>query len=123
MKKVDVTKLSVDELVERYAAISVAQYQAEDNDNISKYNRLVDDLIAAQAELKSRAGDQRIALMKLYDHPNMQVRLNAAHATLGVAPEAARALLLAIRESRWMPQAMQAGMSLRNLENGVYRPD
>lgn len=123
MKKVDVTKLSVDELVERYAAISVAQYQAEDNDNISKYNHLVDDLIAAQAELKSRAGDQRIALMKLYDHPNMQVRLNAAHATLGVAPEAARALLLAIRESRWMPQAMQAGMSLRNLENGVYRPD
>ncbi len=75
MRKVDVTKLSVDELVERYVAISVDQYEAEDNDNIRKYNRLVDDLIAAQAELKSRAGDQRTALMKLYDHPNMQVRL------------------------------------------------
>lgn len=114
---------SIEELVDRSAATGVAQDEAELDDDIGKYNRLVDDIIAVEAELKSRTGDQRTALMKLYDHPNMQVRLNAAHATLAVAPEAARALLMTIRESRWMPQAMQAGMSLRNLENGVYRPD
>ncbi|SDB31528.1 DUF2019 domain-containing protein [Bauldia litoralis] len=123
MSGASLDRRSIEELVDRYAATGVAQDEAELNDDIGKYNRLVDDIIAVEAELKSRAGDQRTALMKLYDHPNMQVRLNAAHATLAVAPEAARALLMTIRESRWMPQAMQAGMSLRNLENGVYRPD
>jgi hypothetical protein len=119
---INLKQMSVESLVERYAAIGIAQYEAELDDNTPKFNRLVDDLIAVEAELKARTGDQRAALMNLYDHPNMQVRLNAAQATLAVAPEAARALLLAIRESRWMPQALHAGMSLWNLENGVYRP-
>ena len=92
------------------------------DDNLRKFNRLVDDIIAVEAELKSRPGDQRTALLTLYDHANMQVRLNAAHATLAVAPEAARGLLVAIRDSRWMPQALHAGMSLWNLEEGVFRP-
>jgi hypothetical protein len=122
MTKANLEAMSVEALVEHYAAVGVAQYEAELDDNLRKFNRLYNDMIAVEAELKSRAGDQRTALMKLYDHANMQVRLNAAHATLAVAPEAARALLLAIRESRWMPQALHAGMSLRNLEKGVYRP-
>ena len=41
-------------------------------------------------ELKARDGDQRTALMTLYDYPNMQVRLKAAIHTLAVAPTAAR---------------------------------
>ena len=122
MKHTRLAEMSVEELVERYAAISVGQYEAELDDDTRKFNRLVDDLIATQAELKSRDNDARIALMRLYNYPNMQARLNAAKATLAVAPEAARAQLVAIRDSRWMPQAMDAGMSLRNLEKGVYRP-
>jgi hypothetical protein len=122
MIKADLEAMSVEALVERYVAVGVAQYEAELDDNLGKFKRLYKDMVAVEAELKSRAGDQRTALMKLYNHRNLQVRLNAAHATLAVAPEAARALLLAIRESRWMPQALHAGMSLRNLEKGVYRP-
>lgn len=122
MRKVNLAEMSVDELVERYAAIGIAQYEAEIDSDQRRFNRLIQDIIAMQAELKARPGDQRVALKSLYNHPNMQVRLNAARATLAVAPEAARAQLLAIRESRWMPQALHAGMSLRNLEKGVYRP-
>ena len=122
MKKIDHTQMSVEGLVERYAAIGIAQYEAKLDDNIPRFNLFVDDLIAVEAELKARTGDRRAALLKLFDHHNMQVRLNAAQATLAVAPEAARAMLVAIRESRWMPQALHAGMSLWNLENGVYRP-
>ncbi len=122
MNKANLQDLSVEALIERYAAVGVAQYEAELDDNLRKFNRLVDDIIAVEAELKSRPGDQRTALLTLYDHANMQVRLNAAHATLAVAPQAARGLLVAIRDSRWMPQALHAGMSLWNLEKGVYRP-
>ena len=122
ISKADLKDISLDALVDRYATTGVAQYEAELDDNVRKFNRLVDDIIAVEAELKSRPGDQRTALLKLFNHANMQVRLNAAHATLAVAPEAARALLLAIRESRWMPQALDAGMSLRNLDKGIYKP-
>lgn len=122
MTSIDLKSESVDALVERSAAVGVAQYEAELDDDIKKYNRLVDDVIAIEAELKSRSGDQRVALVTLYAHANMQVRLNAAHATLAVAREAAIAQLVDIRDSRRMPQALHAGMSLRNLEKGVYKP-
>jgi hypothetical protein len=73
-------------------------------------------------ELRVRKGDQRRALLALYDHPSVQVRLKAAKATLAVAPLEARAALEAIRASNWQPQALDAGMSLRNLDNGVFKP-
>jgi hypothetical protein len=62
-------------------------------------------------------------VLTLYDHPNMQVRVKAAIKTLGVAPEAARKVLEAIRASKWQPQAMDAGMILRGLDDGEYKPD
>jgi hypothetical protein len=122
MKNATLKEFSVEELVERYAATGVAQYEAELDDDMRKVKRLITDIIAMEAELKARPGDRRVALIELYGHPNMQVRLNAARATLAVAPETARAQLVAIQDSRRMPQAMHAGMSLWNLERGVYRP-
>jgi hypothetical protein len=85
-------------------------------------NQIVWELKAIETELRSRKGDQRRALLSLYDHKNMQVRLNAAKATLAIAPQMARAQLEAIRKSGWRPQAGEAGMSLINLERGIYKP-
>lgn len=73
-------------------------------------------------ELKRREGDERSALLRLFGHPNMQVRLQAAKKTLAVAPVEARAQLEAIAASKWFPQAGDAGMSLWNLDNGVFKP-
>lgn len=61
-------------------------------------------------------------MLRLYDHPNMQVRLMAAKATLEIEPEAARTMLQAIADSGWFPQAGDVGMSLSNLERGVFKP-
>jgi len=72
-------------------------------------------------ELKSRAGDERRALMALYGFPNMQVRLKAAIHTLGIAPIEARSQLEAIAQSKWFPQAGDAGMTLSNLDQGIFR--
>jgi hypothetical protein len=122
MKKPDLHDMSVDQLVERFTAITLDQDKALLRNEIARFNRLFDQMEAVKQELKGRAGDQRRALLPLYDHPNAQVRLKAVKATLAVAPEAALRMLKAIAESREYPQAGEAGMSLYNLERGIFKP-
>ena len=114
--------MSVTELVERFAALSVAQYQAEIQGDIARQNKFIKQGWAVVDELKSRSGDQRSALLPLYDHPNVQVRLNAARLTLAVAPSVAREIIQAIADSRQYPQAGDAGMCLWALEQGIFKP-
>jgi Domain of unknown function (DUF2019) len=114
--------MTVEQLVERFTAITLDQDQALLTHQYAKFNRLFDEMRAVANELKARQGDQRRALLPLYDHPNAQVRLKAVKATLAVAPEAARRMLSVIAESREYPQAGEAGMSLDNLERGIFKP-
>jgi Domain of unknown function (DUF2019) len=114
--------MTAEQLVERFAAIALDQHEAIATYNNAKFNRRFLQMDAVERELKARSGDQRRALLPLYDHPNAQVRLMAAKATLAVAPEAARSLLRAIADSGSNPQAGDAGMSLVNLELGIFKP-
>lgn len=57
----------------------------------------------------------RTALLSLHEHPNAQVRLKAATATLAVAPVAARQTLQRIVDAKEFPQAAQAGFILVSL--------
>jgi len=123
MKQAKLEKMTTDQLVTRFAEIGIAQDQAELMGEIGKFNRLYRQMDATEKELRRRGREARLALLRLYDHPNMQVRLNAAKRTLGIAPDAARRVLQAISDSKWHPQAMDAGMSLWNLDRGVFKPD
>lgn len=114
--------LTNEELVERFADIAIAQDNASIRDETSKYNHLYDQMEAVETELKDRDGDQRQALVPLYEHRNAQVRLCAAKATLAVAPQEARKLLEIISQSHEHPQAGDAGMSLLNLDRGIFKP-
>ncbi|TAK50335.1 MAG: DUF2019 domain-containing protein [Xanthobacteraceae bacterium] len=114
--------MSVDQLIARFAEIGVAQDYALLGRETARYNRLFDQMHAVVDELKGRPGDERRALLKLYDHPNMQVRLKAATNSLAVAPVAARQMLEAIKASNWPPQAGTAGMTIWNLDEGIYKP-
>ncbi len=60
--------------------------------------------------------------MTLFGHPNMQVRLSAARANLAVDYPAARREMQAIVDSKWYPQAGDAGISLENIDTGFFRP-
>jgi hypothetical protein len=102
----------VDQLLERFIAIGLDQDKALLRGEYAKFNRLFDEMVAIEQELRERHGDQRRELLRLYDHPNAQVRLNAVKATLAVAPESARSKLRAIAASREYPQAGDAGMTL-----------
>lgn len=118
--KVDM--VSVEHLVEQFAANCIEQDSALLHSDIQKFNRLYSKMALIRDELKSRPGDQRTALLSLYDHPNVQVRLQAARASLAVAPQEARNLIEAIASSRKFPQAGDAGMTLSNLNRGIFKP-
>jgi hypothetical protein len=122
MKRAKLKDMTVKQLVERFATIGVEQDQAILRGQHARFNRLFDEMMAIQDELKTRADDQRRELLSLYNHPNAQVRLNAAKVTLAVAPEPARKALQALADSREYPQAGDAGMSLDNLELGIFKP-
>jgi hypothetical protein len=119
----DVRKATTDELVDRFAAVCVQQSKALDEDEIAKFNHLYDVMAAIRDELKARPDDQRNALLALFSHHNFQVQLQAARVTLAVAPAESRKLIEKIAASRWYPQAGDAGMTLANLDRGVFVPE
>ncbi len=114
--------MSVSELTQRFTEIALAQDQALLRDEVGKFNQLFDRMVAVEEELKERPEDERRALIGLYNRPDLQVRLNAAKATLAIDPSAARKILEAIEATGWQPQAGDAGMCLWALERGIFSP-
>ncbi|TAK49741.1 MAG: DUF2019 domain-containing protein [Xanthobacteraceae bacterium] len=122
VKRVNPQTMSIDQLIARFAEIGVAQDYALLGRETARYNRLFDQMHVVVEELKGRPGDERRALLKLYDHPNMQVRLRAAVNSMAIAPVAARQMLENIKASNWDPQSGAAGMALWALDEGIFKP-
>lgn len=114
--------IATSELVHRFADNCIDQNKALFDDDISRFNRLYKTMALIRDELKSRPGDQRKELRTLFDHDDPQVRLQAATAALAVAPLEARSVIKKIAASQRQPQAGDAGMTLWNLDRGVFVP-
>jgi hypothetical protein len=123
MKKVDLGQMSIDELVERFAEIGIAQDDALFHGRYAKFNRLYKQMDLTERELRRRGPEARRSLVRLFDHNNFQVRLNAAKRTLAVAPIEARRVIQWIFDSKIYPQAGDAGMCLSNLDDGTFKPE
>ncbi len=113
---------TAEELVEYFVAIAVVQDKAMRQDENAKYNRLYTEMDAVRQELKQRPGDQRRALIPLFEHPNAQVRLKAAIATLAMAPGPARETLQIISDRQEYPQAADARGMMRAVDEGTFVP-
>ena len=98
MKRIELADMTTTDLVERFAQIGVAQGKALLRSENAKFNRLFDQMGEVSRELKQRDGDQRRALMALYNYQDMQVRMKAAIHTLAVAPVEARRMLQTIAD-------------------------
>ena len=83
MMPVGLEKLTVDQLVERFAEIGVEQDEALLYDEHKKFNRLFSKMDDVDQELRRRGLQAWRALLKLFDHPNMQVRLEQQNGVLG----------------------------------------
>ena len=122
MTGADLKAMTVAQLVENLAELGVKQNKALLWHDLSEVNSLYWRIDAIKEELKGRPGDQRRALLTLFNHPDLQVRLKVAKATLAVAPDQARAMLEHIAARHRGPQAGDAGMCLWNLDRGVFVP-
>lgn len=135
MTQTGLNTMSIDQLVDRFAEIAIAQEKAgddlvirlwdsngEDTDT-SEINRLFEQMNEVDNELRARGREARLALTRLYSHRNTQVRLKAAKRTLGVAPVQARKIIEDISQSNLFPQAGEAGMTLDGLDEGIFKPD
>jgi Domain of unknown function (DUF2019) len=116
MTRLNVKTMTTDELVERFIAIALDQDKALFNDETAKFNKLYAQMDVVRNELKSRPRDQRSALLPLYTHPNIQVRLKAALTTMEIAPEAAREVFQKIADSCHYPQAADALAAIWRLD-------
>jgi len=114
--------MTADQLVERFKAIALDQDEAMLVDDNAKFTRLFWQMDAVEDELKARNGDQRRALLPLFDHSNAQVRLKAALATLALARPAARRTLQTIIDRQEYPQAADARGMMRALDEGTFIP-
>ena len=136
--KRNLSAMSVDELVDLFAENGVAQGQAIEEGILppeepsvqpiiqaarKKYEKLYREMDVIDRELRARGNEARLALTKLYDHPDMQVTLEAAKHTLGVAPDLARQVIQWIADSKWPPQYIEARSIVGALANGNLKPD
>ncbi len=123
MKQMRFSIINAVDLVELFAAFGVLKDHALMTDDKAEVNRAFDNMSAIADQLKSRKGDQRRALLALYDHRNACVRLAAAKATLAVAPAEARRMIESIAEGQHMHYSGDAGMCLLMLDSGRLVPD
>lgn len=123
MRRARFSQMSDEQLVDLFERMAVAQDQALLMDELSKYNKLFDDMEAIESELRRRPGDQRSRLSVLFGHSNAQVRLSAANATLAVAPELARRVLQQLSDRNEYPQAASARSMISALDAGRYVPE
>ena len=91
------------------------------NDNAT-YNRLFRQMDSIEEELKNRPGDQRRTLIPLFEHPNAQVRLTSALATLALVPKDARRTRQIISDRQEYPQAADARGMMMAIDAGTYVP-
>lgn len=115
-------RISTSDLVNRFVALCLKQYDADLAFDMKRYNRAFDAMRAVSRELCSRAGDQRRELIALYNHSNEQVRLKAAIHTLALFPDEACDVLQKLIDDRIYPQAMDAASMLDSLKEGRYVP-
>lgn len=114
--------MSIEQLLERYTEIGIAQYNAELDEDVGAFNRLFDRMTETEKALRERGRAARLQLLTLYDRPNAQVRLNVIKETLAVAPKRARQALEELADSFDFPQAGDAGMTIDALDEGIFKP-
>ena len=121
-RRIPVDQLTIEELVQNFLALTLAQYEARFPSQTSKYNRLYRQMNEIRDELKRREGDQRRALLPLINHENAQVRLMAASSLLTIVPDRAKRALQSVRDSRIEPPSANAQGLLEALERGSFVP-
>lgn len=112
--------MPIDGLLKCFEEACLEQYDTYIDDDISKRNADFWILVSINDELKVRGVQERKSLLRLLSHENPQVRLQAAKFVYSAAPEEAKACLEDIRLAKLPDQSLDAGMTLRGLEDDPH---
>lgn len=121
MKKIDLSKILVEELLDFYIRLSIEQGKAAYVAKTSLVNRLGDELHDISNEIKRRPEDHGRSLLELFEHSNTQVRFNAAASVSGVFPNEARQVMQAIADSKSDMLAFNAKMYPHSLDEWIQK--
>jgi Domain of unknown function (DUF2019) len=122
MNRTRLKDMDVEQLAALFVNCALEQDQAIREGDNAKFNRLYRQMDEVKKELKGRPGDQRRALIPLLGHPNAQVRLKSAIATLALAPTEAKHTLQVISDRQEYPQAADARGMITALDEGSFMP-
>ncbi len=122
MNRTTLQDMDVEQLAALFVTCALEQDQAMREDDNTKFRRLYRQMDEVKTELKGRPGDQRRVLIPLLGHPNAQVRLKSAIATLALAPAEAKRTLQVISDRREYPQAADARGMMTALDDGSFVP-
>ena len=125
-RNLDLSKLSLDELRQRFEEICLVQDETQFQDEeqgAEQYGACYTALQSVSNELKRRGAEARRALCDLFTHPAAHVRLQAALFSYGAAPMEARCCLEQLRNAKTLHDSFAAGMALRSIEDGTWTPD
>ncbi len=123
MKHGDLVAQSNEALVAQFKDYALQTSSALLGSDVGAANRLYDQMEAIGAELRSRGEGARKALLRLLDDRDLRVRFEAAVRLLSVDRQKALVALKEVQSSHLMPVAAEASFALRNLAEGVFKPD
>jgi hypothetical protein len=123
MKKLNLPRLSNDELVERFSAAAKRRGAAVLDLNSRRANALFGQMKAIDDELRARGRNVRLVLAPLLKDSDRVVRFYAAEALLGIVPEASREIME--WDARYEVDSISADARgfLWALDAGTYKPD
>jgi hypothetical protein len=85
-------------------------------------NRSYWKLDAVRGEFRARGPWSRADLARLFNHPEMAVRYYTAMGLFALDPIRARAIIEEVKDTGPMRLAGDAGMTLRMLDDGTFKP-
>jgi hypothetical protein len=118
-KKLDLTKLTGDELAVEYERIALLQEEDFLNSAIAAYNRLEKKRTAVVDELRSRNGDQRVILVRFVDHPNPFIRLMLSSDIFSLDEARSRRMVQRVADEEYPPYDFTAKMKISSWEMGM----
>lgn len=111
------------ELACEFATLAQKRGLAVLDSNVRNANKAFDGMWEIRKIVSARGNEARSALVPLLDHPDRFVRYYAAKNLLAVAPERARAIIEWNHKYWFDALAFDAGMTLHNLDTGLFKPD
>lgn len=115
-------KMTASDITLEFEKTCIAQDKFIVHRQSSKYNKSIERLWAMVDELGRRIPDQRSVLRRFYNHPNREVRFQAARHSLAIFPDEARKVLQIISDRDEYPQAANARLALQKLDDGTLIP-